>query len=164
MATMARCAEIGVFLREQRISQDAIDDLLRNGPKVASIYDAFGVNYTAIDVDSAHGSKFFDLNTSESPIYWRNTFNFVNNEGTIEHLVNPINGFLVAHETVKVGGVVRHSLPLIGWRDHGFLCPTTKFYAHLVGVNGYEPLQVPPCCRAALYSMIRFSRTSMTRT
>jgi hypothetical protein len=78
----------------------------------------------------------------EPPAYWRNTFDFINNEGTIEHLVNPINGFQLAHEMVKVGGVVRHNFPLIGWREHGFLYPTTKFYACLVGDNAYETLQV----------------------
>jgi hypothetical protein len=133
--------EIGVFLRKQKISQDAIDTVLSNGPNVSAIFAAFGVKYTAIDVDGAHGSKFFDLNTSEPPQYWRNTFDFINNEGTIEHLVNPINGFHVAHELAKVGGVIRHNFPLIGWREHGFLYPTTKFYAHLIGDNGYELLK-----------------------
>jgi hypothetical protein len=135
-----RC-EIGAFLRKQKISQDAIDTVLSNGPNVSAIFAAFGVKYTAIDVDGAHGSKFFDLNTSEPPQYWRNTFDFINNEGTIEHLVNPINGFHVAHELAKVGGVIRHNFPLIGWREHGFLYPTTKFYAHLIGDNGYELLK-----------------------
>jgi hypothetical protein len=100
------------------------------------------VRYTSIDVDGSHDSKFLDLNTAAPPVYWRNAFDFINNEGTIEHLVNPINGFQLAHEMVKVGGVVRHNFPLIGWRDHGFLYPTTKFYAHMIGDNGYEALQV----------------------
>jgi hypothetical protein len=42
---------------------------------------------------------------------------------------------------VKVGGIVRHSFPLIGWREHGFFYPTTKFCAHMVGDNGYELLR-----------------------
>ena len=54
--------------------------------------------------------------------------------------MNPINGFHVAHEMAKVGGVIRHSFPLIGWREHGFFYSTTKFCAHLVGDNGYELL------------------------
>jgi hypothetical protein len=133
--------EIGVFLRRRELSQEAIDALLQDGPKVGAIFAAFGVRYTAIDVDGAPGSKFFDLNTSAPPLYWRNAFDFVNNEGTIEHLVNPINGFQVAHEIAKVGAVIRHNFPLIGWHDHGFLYPTSKFYAHLIGDNGYELLR-----------------------
>jgi hypothetical protein len=80
-------------------------------PDGSSLGIACGVQYSAIDVDGAHGSSFLDLNTSEPPLYWRNVFDFINNEGTIEHLVNPINGFLVAHEMVKVGGVIRQWTP-----------------------------------------------------
>jgi hypothetical protein len=45
-------------------------------------------------------------------------------------------------ETSALCGVIRHSFPLIGWRDHGFLYPTTKFYAHMVGDNAYEMLKI----------------------
>src|SRR5262249_51059083 len=65
----------------------------------------------------------------------------VNNEGTIEHLVNPINGFQVAHEMARVGGIIRHNGPLSGMREHGFMYPTAKFYAHMSGDNAYEVLR-----------------------
>lgn len=117
------------------------DGIIGSGlPKVRSIYEALGIDYTAIDVDGACGSTFFDLNTHAAPSEWVGTFDFVNDEGTVEHLVNPINCFHVAHDLARVGGVIRHSFPLTGWRDHGFFYPTTKFCAHLVGDNGYEPL------------------------
>ena len=109
-------------------------------PEIRTVYEAIGVKYSSIDVDGTHGSTFFDLNSCSPPLYWRGVFDFVNNEGTIEHLVNPINGFQVAHEITKVGGVIRHTFPLIGWREHGFFYGTTKFYAHLIGDNGYEKL------------------------
>jgi hypothetical protein len=48
---------------------------------------------------------------------------------TIEHLACPINGFHVAHDMAKVGDVVRHNLPLIGWFQPGFVNLITKFYA-----------------------------------
>lgn len=134
--------EIGAFLAKHGLPQRAIDKALGNGlPQVRPIYEALGISYTAIDVDGAHGSTFFDLNTSATPAAWRGAFDFINNEGTIEHLVNPINGFHVAHEMAKVGGVIRHSFPLIGWREHGFFYPTTKFCAHLLGDNSYEVLR-----------------------
>ena len=110
-------------------------------PEIRTIYEAIGVRYSSIDVDGTHGSTFFDLNSCSPPLYWRGVFDFVNNEGTIEHLVNPINGFQVAHEITKVGGVIRHTFPLIGWREHGFFYGTAKFYAHLLGDNGYEKLR-----------------------
>jgi hypothetical protein len=110
-------------------------------PRVHLVYEMLGIEYTAIDVDDALGSTFFDLNTHTVPEEWIGKFDFVNDEGTVEHLVNPINCFHVAHDLTKVGGVIRHSFPLTGWRDHGFLYPTTKFCAHMVGDNGYEVLQ-----------------------
>jgi hypothetical protein len=109
-------------------------------PSIKSIYAAAGITYTAIDVDGARESTFFDLNTFATPPDWRGAFDFVNNEGTIEHLANPINGFNVAHDMARVGGVIRHNFPLTGWTQHGFNNPTPKFYAHLIGDNAYEVL------------------------
>jgi hypothetical protein len=130
--------EVGAFLRGRGLPESVLGDGL---PQVRAIYEAMGIDYTSIDVDGTHGSIYFDLNTFATPAKWHNAFDFVSNEGTIEHLINPINAFHVAHEMGKVGGVIRHSFPLIGWRDHGFLYSTTKFYAHLVGDNGYELLR-----------------------
>jgi hypothetical protein len=135
--------EVEAFLNSHGVPQDTITTVLGDGfPKVEAVYAAVGIDYMSIDVDSAYGSTFFDLNTFAAPPEWRNAFDFVNNEGTIEHLINPINGFHVAHEMAKVGGVVRHNFPLIGWTQHGFANLTTKFYAHLIGDNAYEVLRV----------------------
>ena len=134
--------EIGAFLSEHGLSGDRVRGILGNGlPQVRTIYEALRIKYYSIDIDGAHGSAFFDLNSEAPPAHWYDTFDFVNNEGTIEHLANPLNGFQVAQELAKVGGVIRHSFPLIGWREHGFFYATTKFYAHLVGDNGYELLK-----------------------
>lgn len=130
----ASAADIRVFLNARGRAIGA-------PPTVAAVYGAIGIDYTAIDVDLAHGSTYFDLNTFRPPPAWVGAFDFVNNEGTIEHLVNPINGFQVAHELAKTGGVIRHSMPLMGWKDHGFFYPTTKFYALLVAANRYEVLE-----------------------
>jgi hypothetical protein len=131
------------FLKSRGIDDETIRATLpADKPvSVAKIYRTLGIDYTAIDVDEAHGSLFYDLNTFAPPLSWREAFDFVNNEGTIEHLVNPINGFQVAHELLKVGGVAMHSIPLTGWRDHGIIYPTIKFYAYLIGSNRYEVLQ-----------------------
>jgi hypothetical protein len=139
------------FVADPReVRREAADFLKGNGkapgtpdgrPRVRDLYAALGINYVSIDVDG-NASSFFDLNTFSTPHYWRDAFDFVNNEGTIEHLANPINGFHVAHDMARVGGVIRHSFPLIGWADHGFVNLTTKFYAHLVGDNAYEVLRL----------------------
>jgi hypothetical protein len=135
--------EVGAFLGRHGASAETISSVLgAELPQVDAIYEAVGIDYLSIDVDEAHGSTFFDLNTFEAPAAWRNAFDFVNNEGTLEHLAKPLNGFHVAHDIAKVGGIVRHNFPLIGWSQHGFANLTTKFYAHLVGDNAYEVLKV----------------------
>jgi len=108
---------------------------------VADVYRALGIDYVAIDVDGTHGSTFFDLNTFAPPPEWLGAFDMVNNEGTIEHLINPINGFQVTHELLKPGGIARHSAPLSGWWDHGMFHPTSSFYLALLNENRYELLE-----------------------
>lgn len=136
-------ASIREFLEAQGVDEATIDKVIpvTRGPKVADVYAALGIDYMSIDVDSSLGSNFFDLNTFAPPVEWRGNFDLVNNEGTIEHLINPINGFHVAHELLRVGGVAIHSMPLsAGWGDHGYVHPTIRFYIYLHAANNYEIL------------------------
>jgi SAM-dependent methyltransferase len=110
-------------------------------PTVAEAYRALGIDYIAIDVDASNGSLFFDLNTQVPPPEWIGAFDMVNNEGTIEHLANPMNGLQVAHELVKVGGVVRHSVPMLGHRKHGLFNATPKLWSELMIANRYQCLE-----------------------
>ena len=136
------CRITRAFLIKNGVDSTVADGVVgKKLPSVAVIYEVLGIDYTSVDVDGAFGSTFFDLNAFAVPPEWMGVFDFINDEGTVEHLVNPINGFHVAHDMAKVGGIIRHSFPLIGWREHGFFYPTTKFCAHLVGDNGYELLR-----------------------
>jgi hypothetical protein len=130
------------FLRGRGKPDGAIEAALGPAgvPEVGAIYRLLGVDYVAIDVDRAHGAAYFDLNTFAPPAAWLGTFDFVNNEGTIEHLINPINGFHVAHELARPGAVIRHSIPLSGNQHHGFMYPTLKFFHRLIQANDYELL------------------------
>jgi SAM-dependent methyltransferase len=116
---------------------------------VAEVYRAVGVDYVAIDVDEAYGSTFFDLNTFAPLPEWVGAFDMVNNEGTIEHLINPINGFQVTHELLKPGGVARHSVPLSGCGEHGLFHPTSGFYLAMLNENRYELLEGRADCHPA---------------
>jgi len=108
---------------------------------VADAYQALGIGYVAIDVDASSGSLFFDLNAQAPPSQWIGAFDMVNDEGTIEHLANPMNALHVAHDVVKVGGVVHHSVPMLGHRKHGLFNPTPKMWSELMLVNHYQPLE-----------------------
>ena len=131
------------FLRGHGVSEAQIQDVCAPSKplRVAEVYAAIGIDYAAIDVEAAPGSRPFDLNCFVPPAEWRAAFDLVNNEGAIEHLTNPINGFQVAHELLKPGGVAVHSIPLTGHRNHGLMHPTVKFYGRLVALNGYERLR-----------------------
>jgi SAM-dependent methyltransferase len=131
------------FLRARGIGERDIESVLAkpSQPLVADIYRCIGVDYTSIDMDGARGSLPFDLNVSVPPETWRNVFDFVNNEGTAKHLANPINAYHVAHDIVKVGGVIFQSLPLIGHQTHGLFNPTSKFCSRLISDNDYELLR-----------------------
>lgn len=120
------CREMTAFLHARGHSQADVAALIpSNGvPVVADIYRAIGIDYHSIDVDGARGAEYFDLNCFAPKVDQFGIFDFVNNEGTLEHLANPINGFQVTHELLKIGGVARHSMPLTGWQNHGYFCST----------------------------------------
>jgi hypothetical protein len=107
---------------------------------IARIYRIIGVNYVALDTHRAKGVTDFDLNCFAPPTELVGRVDLVNNEGAIEHLINPVNGFQVAHELLKVGGVAAHSIPLAGHTNHGLMYPTLKFYNRLIAANNYELL------------------------
>src|SRR5262249_6057880 len=62
---------------------------------IADIYRAVAIEHVSIDVDGTPGSIFFDLNTCAPPPEWMDSFDMVNNEGTLEHLTHIVNGFQV---------------------------------------------------------------------
>jgi SAM-dependent methyltransferase len=132
----------GQFLRRQGVAEQRIDQVCSaSGPlSVGSVYHALGIDYVALDIQQGSDVRLFDLNCFAPPPEWPTAFDLINNEGAIEHLINPINGFQVAHELLKIGGVAVHSIPLSGHANHGLMYPTIKFYNRLLGANSYELL------------------------
>src|ERR1700732_352452 len=120
------------FLRRHGLSDAQVRRICSSSKplRVAEVYHAIGIDYAAIDVEETDRSRLLDLNCFAPPLEWREAFDLVNNEGAIEHLTNPINGFQVAHELLKPGGVAVHSIPLTGHRNHGLMHPTVKFYGN----------------------------------
>lgn len=104
------------------------------------VYEKAGIEYVSLDVNGFPGTTRFDLSTERVPAELLGHFDMVNDEGTIEHLSNPVNAFHVAHDLVKAGGVMRHSIPLSGWQTHGICYPSLKFYYILVASNRYDVL------------------------
>lgn len=105
---------------------------------MSDIYRLLGFEYLAIDVNNLHGSMFFDLNTETVPAALKNKFDWVNNEGTLEHVANPLNTLRVIHDFTKPGGYMKHSSPLMGWPDHGLFYATPKLWLTMAGDNKYR--------------------------
>jgi len=83
------------FVRDHGVAESAVEQICSptHALSVAEVYGALGHEYVAIDVQQARGVNFFDLNCFVAPNEWREVFDLVNNEGVIEHLINPTNGF-----------------------------------------------------------------------
>jgi hypothetical protein len=91
--------------------------------RLAEMYfEAIGfASYTAIDVNSRHGSLVMDLNNNLVEEYgFKRQFNLVTNNGTGEHIFDQGAVFRNAHELTKPGGFMIHCLPYNNYINHGF--------------------------------------------
>jgi len=68
------------------------------------------------------------------------SFDIVINSGTLEHIFNTCQAFQTIHDCCKVGGLMIHAVPVIGWLDHGFYCIQPTLFRDLASANGYEIL------------------------
>ncbi len=98
------------------------------------------ISYTSYDVCPGLKTEIFDLNTERLPSHYRNHFDAVLNFGTTEHVINQMNSYEVMHDAVKVGGVIHHQVPSVGWLDHGYFTYHATFFDDLVNANRYELL------------------------
>jgi hypothetical protein len=96
------------------------------------------ITYTSYDVCPALKTEIFDLNSERLPAHYRNHFDAVLNFGTTEHVINQMNSYEVMHDAVKVGGVIHHQVPSVGWLDHGYFTYHATFFDDLVNANKYE--------------------------
>jgi hypothetical protein len=105
---------------------------------VADLLALTTVTYLGYDVVPSPGAEIFDLNVRRLPENRRGTFDVVLNFGTTEHLINQLNAFEVMHEATKVGGVILHQSPSVGWIDHGYFNYNALFMDDLVSANDYQ--------------------------
>lgn len=96
------------------------------------------MTYASIDIASSYKTIIVDLNRMHIPSNMNGAFDTVVNFGTSEHILNQMNTFKAVHDATKVGGLIMHSLPHVGYVDHGYFCYTSRFFFDLSGYNGYE--------------------------
>ena len=140
------------LVSEYNISIDALEKLSNQNPAnqpkdlraplVSDFYNAIGFNsYEAIDINSDFGSMIMDLNKDLKEEYsFAKTYDLVTNIGVSEHLFNQAVFFKNAHELTKVGGVMVHILPTLGYANHGFFKYEPRIFQDLALANDYELL------------------------
>lgn len=106
----------------------------------ADLYRAMGSSrYECIDLDGYHNARVFDLNADLGEKYgFRDTFDFVTNHGTTEHLFNQLEAFRNIHRMTAVGGVMLHALPFQGYQNHGMFNYSASLFLDLAIANDYE--------------------------
>lgn len=111
-------------------------------PLTAEFYQSLGFDqYNAIDVNTKFGSLAMDLNYNLKEKYdFDQTFDMVTNVGTGEHIFNQCAVFENIHQLTKVGAVMIHVAPFLGWVNHGFYNYHPFFYLDLAQANGYDVL------------------------
>jgi SAM-dependent methyltransferase len=113
-------------------------DGVANESFLGELLERAGLRYISFDVASGYNTQVFDLNRNALEEGQRGAFDTVINFGTTEHVLNQLNAFRVIHDATKPGGHMVHSLPCVGYVDHGFFAYTPRMFFDLASCNGYE--------------------------
>lgn len=125
----------------QRLARGSGYDPVRGGLNesfVGELFEKAGMEYRAFDIADGYRTQIMDLNHAVLPQNLRNHFDLVLNFGTTEHILNQYNCFKVIHDATKVGGYIHHSLPAMGYADHGYITYTSRCFFDIAGYNEYE--------------------------
>ena len=118
--------------------------------KVEHLMRDAGFRYAAFDVYASGATRIFDLNSDSVGWRDRGRYDVVTNCGTTEHVANQYNVFKIAHDALKVGGVMLNFVPFYGHIDHGLINYHPKFFTSLITNNQYEPNQTKYMKRALI--------------
>ena len=110
----------------------------RNESFVGELFEKAGMQYESIDIAAGFRTTILDLNRAVLPAALQRRFDLVLNFGTTEHILNQLNCFKVIHDATKVGGHIYHSLPAVGYVDHGYITYTGRCFFDVAGYNEYE--------------------------
>ncbi|MCE7997266.1 MAG: class I SAM-dependent methyltransferase [Rhodobiaceae bacterium] len=131
--------DVSAFAKQ--LTQGSGYDLASGGTNdafVGQLFEKAGFVYNAIDIADGYRTTIVDLNHQNPPEDFVGKFDLVLNFGTTEHLLNQYNAFRFIHNSVKVGGYIVHSLPCVGYSNHGYLTYTPRCFFDLAGYNQYE--------------------------
>jgi hypothetical protein len=110
----------------------------KNGSFAGELFEMAEMKYDSIDIAKGYNTTIVDLNTQVLPDEMAGNYDSVLNFGTSEHILNQMNTFAAMHTATKAGGLMMHSVPSIGFVDHGYFCYTSRFFFDMAGYNEYE--------------------------
>jgi hypothetical protein len=110
----------------------------RNESFIGELFEKAGMAYESFDIADGYRTTILDLNRAPLPDKLRGKFDLVLNFGTTEHILNQLNCFKVIHDATRVGGCMFHSLPAVGFVDHGYITYTGRCFFDIGGNNDYE--------------------------
>ncbi len=125
----------------QRLAKGSGYDPVRGGLNesfVGELFEQAGMEYLAFDIADGYRTQILDLNHALLPKNLRNHFDLVLNFGTTEHILNQYNCFKIIHDATRLGGYIHHSLPGMGYVDHGYVTYTCRCLFDIAGYNEYE--------------------------
>jgi hypothetical protein len=125
----------------RRLSEGSAYDAVSGGKNdvfAGELLEKANISYDAIDIADGYKTTILDLNRENAPSHFVKKFDVVINCGTTEHLLNQYNAFKVIHDATKPGGYIFHSVPCVGYSNHGYITYTTRCFFDLAGYNSYE--------------------------
>ena len=149
----------------QRLAAGSGYDPVRGGLNesvVGELFEKAGMEYVSFDIAAGYKTTILDLNHARLPAPLRGRFDLVLNFGTTEHILNQYNCFKVIHDATRVGGCIYHSIPAIGYVDHGYITYTPRCLFDIAGYNEYEVVDFwfeGPSGRNNVYDGVRSYRT-----
>jgi len=93
----------------------------------------------SVDFNGTAAALKQDLNR---PLRLAHSYDVIINHGTAEHIFNIAQVFKSIHDACKVGGLMIHESPFVGWIDHGFYCLQPTLFYDLAAANGYAIVKV----------------------
>ena len=124
-----------------RLAAGSAYDPVRGGLNQAfagELFEKAGMRYDSFDIAAGYRTTIVDLNHAVLAGPLRGSFDLVLNFGTTEHILNQLNCFKVMHDATRLGGCIYHSLPAVGYVDHGYVTYTGRCFFDVAGYNDYE--------------------------
>jgi hypothetical protein len=110
------------------------------GPARAFYHAVFEPSfYVAIELGVAPRRLCVDLNGS---VRTGRLFDYVINNGTSEHVFDQANFFRLIHDSTRLGGLMIHWTPCIGWTNHGLFHAQPGLFYDLAAANDYDILLI----------------------